>query len=82
MENGGGVNSTMIYCKNFGKCYSVPLPSTTIKKNEKFLIDWFFFPSSTPTLCSFSGFVFIFRINVECEKQGTMHYLLSHAQCA
>jgi hypothetical protein len=22
-ENGGGVNSTMIHCKNFGKCHSV-----------------------------------------------------------
>jgi hypothetical protein len=21
-ENGGGVNSTMIYCKNFWKCYT------------------------------------------------------------
>jgi hypothetical protein len=23
-ENYGGVNSTMIYCKNFGKCHNVP----------------------------------------------------------
>jgi hypothetical protein len=29
-ENGGGVNSTMIYCENFCKCHNGPLPSTTI----------------------------------------------------
>jgi hypothetical protein len=23
-ENGGGVNSTMIYCKNFCKCHNAP----------------------------------------------------------
>jgi hypothetical protein len=23
-ENDGGVSSTMIYCKNFGKCHNVP----------------------------------------------------------
>jgi hypothetical protein len=23
-ENGGGVNSTLIHCKNFGKCHNVP----------------------------------------------------------
>jgi hypothetical protein len=23
-ENDGRVNSTMIYCKNFGKCHNVP----------------------------------------------------------
>jgi hypothetical protein len=23
-ENNGGVNSTMKYCKNFGKCHNVP----------------------------------------------------------
>jgi hypothetical protein len=34
-ENGGGVNSSMIYliyCKNFCKCHNVSPPSTTIKK--------------------------------------------------
>jgi hypothetical protein len=33
-ENGGGMNSSMIYliyCKNFCKCHNVPLPNT-IKK--------------------------------------------------
>jgi hypothetical protein len=32
-ENGGGVNSSMIYficCKNFYKCNNVPLPNTII----------------------------------------------------
>jgi hypothetical protein len=32
-----GVNSSMIYliyCKNFCKCYNVPLPSTTKKKKN------------------------------------------------
>jgi hypothetical protein len=29
-ENDGGVNSTMIYCKNFCKCHNVP-PATIIK---------------------------------------------------
>jgi hypothetical protein len=24
-ENDGGVNLTMIYCKNFGKCHNIPL---------------------------------------------------------
>jgi hypothetical protein len=34
-ESCRGMNSSMIYlvhCKNFCKCYNVPLPSTTIKK--------------------------------------------------
>jgi hypothetical protein len=34
-ENGGGVNSNMmylIYYKNFCKCHNVPSPSKTIKK--------------------------------------------------
>jgi hypothetical protein len=34
-ENGGGLNSSMIYliyCKNFCKCHNVPQPSTIIKK--------------------------------------------------
>jgi hypothetical protein len=30
-ENDGGVDSTMIYCKNLCKCHNAPLPSTTIK---------------------------------------------------
>jgi hypothetical protein len=30
-ENDGGVNSTMIYCKNFCKCHNVT-PSTTMIK--------------------------------------------------
>jgi hypothetical protein len=34
-EDGGGVNSSMIYCKNFCKCHNVPPPSTTIKKNKE-----------------------------------------------
>jgi hypothetical protein len=34
-ENGRGVNSSMIYCKNFYKCHSVPPPSTTIKNKRK-----------------------------------------------
>jgi hypothetical protein len=34
-ENGEGVNSSMIYCKNFCKCHNVPLPSPTIKKLKK-----------------------------------------------
>jgi hypothetical protein len=34
-ENGGGVNSSMIYCKNFCKCHNVPPLSTTIKKGKK-----------------------------------------------
>jgi hypothetical protein len=29
-ENNEGVNSTMTYCKNFGKCHYVIGPSTTI----------------------------------------------------
>jgi hypothetical protein len=29
-ENGRGVNSTMIYYKNFCKCHNVPPPSTTL----------------------------------------------------
>jgi hypothetical protein len=36
-ENDGGVNSTviyLIYCKNVCKYYSVPPPSTTIKKKK------------------------------------------------
>jgi hypothetical protein len=33
-ESDGGVNSTMIYCKNFCKCHSVT-PSTTIKQFKK-----------------------------------------------
>jgi hypothetical protein len=33
-ENDGGVNSTMIYCKNFYKCHNVP-PSKTITKKAK-----------------------------------------------
>jgi hypothetical protein len=31
-ENGGRVNSNMIYCKNFCECHNAPSPSTTIKK--------------------------------------------------
>jgi hypothetical protein len=34
-ENGGGVNSIMIYliyCKNFCKSHNVPPPSTTVEK--------------------------------------------------
>jgi hypothetical protein len=34
-ESSGRVNPSMIYlihCKNLCKCYSVPLPSTTIKR--------------------------------------------------
>jgi hypothetical protein len=31
-ENDGGVNSTMIYCKNFCKGHNVPPSSTTIIK--------------------------------------------------
>jgi hypothetical protein len=37
-ENGGGLNSSMIYliyCKNFCKCHNVPQPSTIIKKKLK-----------------------------------------------
>jgi hypothetical protein len=37
-ENGGRVNSTMIYLihyKNFCKCHNVHSPSTTIKKFKK-----------------------------------------------
>jgi hypothetical protein len=37
-ENGGGVNSSMMYltyCKNFCKCHNIPPPSTIIKKLEK-----------------------------------------------
>jgi hypothetical protein len=33
-ENDGGLNSTMIYCKNFFKCHIVLL-STTKRKTEK-----------------------------------------------
>jgi hypothetical protein len=35
MENGGGVNSTMIYCKKFCKCYNVPLVQKKKKKERK-----------------------------------------------
>jgi hypothetical protein len=34
-EHDGGMNSTMIYCKNFGKCHNVPLSCTIIKKKTK-----------------------------------------------
>jgi hypothetical protein len=37
-ENDGGVNSNMMYlifCKNSGKCHSVPPPSITMKYFEK-----------------------------------------------
>jgi hypothetical protein len=37
-DNGGGVNSGMIYlihCKNLCKCHNVPSPSTIIKTGEK-----------------------------------------------
>jgi hypothetical protein len=37
-ENGGGVNSSMIYlihCKNLCKCHNVPPPSTIIKEKKR-----------------------------------------------
>jgi hypothetical protein len=34
-ENDGRVNSTMIYCKNLGKCYSVPPVQQLKKKNNQ-----------------------------------------------
>jgi hypothetical protein len=37
-ENGGRVNSSMIYlihCKNLCKCHNVPPPSATIKGEKK-----------------------------------------------
>jgi hypothetical protein len=30
-ENDGGVNSTMIYCKNFCKCHSIPPVQELVK---------------------------------------------------
>jgi hypothetical protein len=32
-ENDGGVNSTIIYCKNFGECHNIP-PVQQFKKKE------------------------------------------------
>jgi hypothetical protein len=38
-ENGGGVNSTVIYCKNFCKCHNGPQCSNNklINKEKKFV---------------------------------------------
>jgi hypothetical protein len=45
-ENDGGVNSTMIYCKNFCKCHNVPQCSNKKDKKYRELLtnqwqDWF-----------------------------------------
>jgi hypothetical protein len=47
MKRSGGVNSSMIYCKNFCKCHNVPPPSTTINKKEKTINNNIYFLKST-----------------------------------
>jgi hypothetical protein len=41
-ENDGGVNSIMIYCKNFYKCHNVP-PAQQFKKCKNELKETLFF---------------------------------------
>jgi hypothetical protein len=48
-ENGGGVNSGMIYCKNFYKCHNVPqYNSTIIIKNKVNTLKNKFPPENVP----------------------------------
>jgi hypothetical protein len=52
-ENDGGVNSTMTYCKNFGKYHN----STTIQKDKKSCISCFI-NITFVALCSHCKIVF------------------------
>jgi hypothetical protein len=49
-ENDGGVNSTMIYCKNFCKCHNVP------PNNKKEQCLWF-----SHTICHIKVFYIILK---------------------
>jgi hypothetical protein len=68
-----GVNSTMIYFKNFCKCHNVPSPSTTIikiknkiKKRKSALVSQSFLSSRTGLLQNLT----------ECAIFGVFHGLL------